>query len=89
MRNIKGSIVLTAERENAVIDGQQRLSSLTLLQSAAYARKKLQSDRATGYIEEQTGVASNYCNYMNTQIMKSSISSRTITIGLPVNTLIR
>ena len=23
--------------------------------------------RITGYIEEQTGVASNYCNYMNTQ----------------------
>ena len=23
--------------------------------------------RVTGYIEEQTGVASNYCNYMNTQ----------------------
>lgn len=23
--------------------------------------------RVTGYIEESTGVASNYCNYMNTQ----------------------
>lgn len=48
--------------------------------------------RVTGFIEESTGVASNYCNYMNTQTknpLKSSISSPITMSGLLMSIQIR
>ncbi|WP_373898733.1 hypothetical protein ACER0A_005345 [Haloimpatiens sp. FM7315] len=43
--------------------------ALTVFRLNSFTKKYIKDilARVTGYIEEQTGVASNYCNYMNTQ----------------------
>ncbi|CAI3367601.1 hypothetical protein CIRMBP1315_00579 [Enterococcus cecorum] len=51
---------------NLAFDPAAALSDLRL---NSFTKKYIKNilARITGYIEEQTGVASNYCNYMNTQ----------------------
>lgn len=51
---------------NLAFDPATALSDLRL---NSFTKKYIKNilARITGYIEEQTGVASNYCNYMNTQ----------------------
>ena len=57
---------LKAQYENLAYDPDAALPELRL---NSFTKKYIKNmlARITGYIEEQTGVASNYCNYMNTQ----------------------
>lgn len=57
---------LKAQYENLAYDPALTLPELRL---NSFTKKYIKNmlARITGYIEEQTGVASNYCNYMNTQ----------------------
>lgn len=57
---------LKAQYENLAYDPVAALPELRL---NSFTKKYIKNmlARITGYIEEQTGVASNYCNYMNTQ----------------------
>ena len=57
---------LKAQYENLAYDPAAALPELRL---NSFTKKYIKNmlARITGYIEEQTGVASNYCNYMNTQ----------------------
>ena len=57
---------LKAQYENSAYDPAAALPELRL---NSFTKKYIKNmlARITGYIEEQTGVASNYCNYMNTQ----------------------
>lgn len=57
---------LKAQYENLAYDQAAALPELRL---NSFTKKYIKNmlARITGYIEEQTGVASNYCNYMNTQ----------------------
>ena len=57
---------LKAHYENLAYDPAVSLPELRL---NSFTKKYIKNmlARITGYIEEQTGVASNYCNYMNTQ----------------------
>lgn len=57
---------LKAQYENLAYDSAAALPELRL---NSFTKKYIKNmlARITGYIEEQTGVASNYCNYMNTQ----------------------
>ena len=57
---------LKAQYENLAYDPAAALPKLRL---NSFTKKYIKNmlARITGYIEEQTGVASNYCNYMNTQ----------------------
>lgn len=57
---------LKAQSDNLAYDPAAALPELRL---NSFTKKYIKNmlARITGYIEEQTGVASNYCNYMNTQ----------------------
>lgn len=57
---------LAQQYENLAYDPAAALPELRL---NSFTKKYIKNmlARITGYIEEQTGVASNYCNYMNTQ----------------------
>lgn len=57
---------LKAQYENLAYDPAAALPELRL---NSFTKKYIKNmlARITGYIEEQTGVASNYCNYVNTQ----------------------
>lgn len=57
---------LKAQSDNLAYDPAAVLPELRL---NSFTKKYIKNmlARITGYIEEQTGVASNYCNYMNTQ----------------------
>lgn len=57
---------LKTQYENLAYDPAAALPELRL---NSFTKKYIKNmlARITGYIEEQTGVASNYCNYMNTQ----------------------
>lgn len=57
---------LKQQYENLAYDPAAALPELRL---NSFTKKYIKNmlARITGYIEEQTGVASNYCNYMNTQ----------------------
>ena len=57
---------LKAQSDNFAYDPAAALPELRL---NSFTKKYIKNmlARITGYIEEQTGVASNYCNYMNTQ----------------------
>ena len=57
---------LKDQYENLAYDPAEALPELRL---NSFTKKYIKNmlARITGYIEEQTGVASNYCNYMNTQ----------------------
>ena len=57
---------LKAQYENLAYDPAVSLPELRL---NSFTKKYIKNmlARITGYVEEQTGVASNYCNYMNTQ----------------------
>ena len=57
---------LKVQFENLAYDPAASLPELRL---NSFTKKYIKNmlARITGYIEEQTGVASNYCNYMNTQ----------------------
>lgn len=57
---------LKAQSDNLAYDPAVALPELRL---NSFTKKYIKNmlARITGYIEEQTGVASNYCNYMNTQ----------------------
>lgn len=57
---------LKVQYENLAYDPATALPELRL---NSFTKKYIKNmlARITGYIEEQTGVASNYCNYMNTQ----------------------
>lgn len=57
---------LKAQYENLAYDPTTALPELRL---NSFTKKYIKNilARIIGYIEEQTGVASNYCNYMNTQ----------------------
>ena len=57
---------LKAKSDNLAYDPAAALPELRL---NSFTKKYIKNmlARITGYIEEQTGVASNYCNYMNTQ----------------------
>lgn len=57
---------LKVQYENLAYDPAAALPELRL---NSFTKKYIKNmlARITGYIEEQTGVASNYCNYMNTQ----------------------
>ena len=57
---------LKQQYENLAYDPATALPELRL---NSFTKKYIKNmlARITGYIEEQTGVASNYCNYMNTQ----------------------
>ena len=57
---------LKAQSDNLACDPAAALPELRL---NSFTKKYIKNmlARITGYIEEQTGVASNYCNYMNTQ----------------------
>lgn len=57
---------LKAQSDNLAYDPAATLPDLRL---NSFTKKYIKNmlARITGYIEEQTGVASNYCNYMNTQ----------------------
>lgn len=59
-------VCLKAQYENLAYDPATALPELRL---NSFTKKYIKNmlARITGYIEEQTGVASNYCNYMNTQ----------------------
>lgn len=59
-------VSLKAQYENLAYDPAAALPELRL---NSFTKKYIKNmlARITGYIEEQTGVASNYCNYMNTQ----------------------
>ena len=59
-------VCLKAQYENLAYDPAAALPELRL---NSFTKKYIKNmlARITGYIEEQTGVASNYCNYMNTQ----------------------
>ncbi len=56
---------LAAQYTNLVFDPAMAFTNLGL---NSFTKKYIKNilARVTGYIEEQTGVASNYCNYMNT-----------------------
>ena len=58
---------LKAQSDNLAYDPAAALPELRL---NSFTKKYIKNmlARITGYIEEQTGVASNYCNYMNTQV---------------------
>lgn len=64
VNNLKAS--LKAQYENLAYDPAAALPELRL---NSFTKKYIKNmlARITGYIEEQTGVASNYCNYINTQ----------------------
>lgn len=64
VEDLKGR--LKAQFENLAYDPAAALPELRL---NSFTKKYIKNmlARITGYIEEQTGVASNYCNYMNTQ----------------------
>jgi len=72
MKNIRRCSVeelkarLKVQYENLAYDPATALPELRL---NSFTKKYIKNilARITGYIEEQTGVASNYCNYMNTQ----------------------
>lgn len=57
---------LKAQSDNLAYDPAAAIPELRL---NSFTKKYIKNmlARITGYIEEQTGVASNYCNYMNTQ----------------------
>ena len=57
---------LKAQSDNLAYDPAAALPELRL---NSFTKKYIKNmlARITGYIEERTGVASNYCNYMNTQ----------------------
>lgn len=57
---------LQQQNDNLAYDPAAALPELRL---NSFTKKYIKNmlARITGYIEEQTGVASNYCNYMNTQ----------------------
>ena len=57
---------LKAQSDNLAYDPAAALPELRL---NSFTKKYIKNmlARITGYIEEQTGVVSNYCNYMNTQ----------------------
>ncbi len=59
-------VCLKAQFENLAYDPAAALPELRL---NSFTKKYIKNmlARITSYIEEQTGVASNYCNYMNTQ----------------------
>lgn len=64
VEDLKGR--LKTQFENLAYDPAAALPELRL---NSFTKKYIKNmlARITGYIEEQTGVASNYCNYMNTQ----------------------
>lgn len=59
-------VCLKAQYENLSYDPASALPELRL---NSFTKKYIKNmlARITGYIEEQTGVSSNYCNYMNTK----------------------